>query len=168
MRANTRIVVGLALLALGLHPPVANAGGQAKVLPIQDERIVLPEPITFKTGSPEIKPASHRVLDSVAATLETHMDIALVEIGVHTDSRGSGAFNKKMSQQRADAVLAYLAGKGLPRDRLAAKGYGEERPIDTNRTAAGREKNRRVELVIKKRCPAGLVFSDGTCKSSTR
>ena len=162
----TRPVLTLGLLLVTLGPAAtAAAGGQAKVLPIEDEQIVLPAPIHFKTTSPRIDPASFTVLDSVAATLETHMDIAQVEIGVHTDSRGSGAYNKKVSQARADAVLTYLKGKGLPRARLTAVGYGEERPIDTNRTAAGRARNRRVELVVKKRCPAGLVFKDGTCKA---
>lgn len=168
MSMRFAIAASLVLIVGAWFSPVTAGGDLAKVLPIQNERIVLPAPIAFKTGTPEIHPDSHRLLASVAATLETHMDIALVEIGAHTDSRGSGAFNKKTSQQRADAVLAYLVGKGLPRDRLVAVGYGEERPIDSNRTEAGRSKNRRVELVIKKRCPAGLTFSDGTCKARGR
>jgi len=168
MRARFAIAGSLLLIALGSSSPVAAGSGPAKVLPIHDEQIALPEPIAFKTGKADIHPDSRWVLDCVAATLETHMDIALLEIGVHTDSRGSSAFNKRMSQQRADSVLAYLVGKGLPRERLVAVGYGEERPIDTNRTEDGRRRNRRVELVIKKRCPAGQVFIDGKCKPHGR
>jgi len=149
----------------GLFLPEAAGDEPVGVLPVKDDRIVLPGPITFKSGSADILPDSHKLLDSVAATLETHMDIARLAIGVHTDSRGSGAYNKRISQQRADAVLSYLAGKGLPRARLEAVGYGEERPIADNRTEEGRARNRRVEFVVTTRCPRGQVFCDGACKA---
>ncbi len=146
-------LVGLALpiLLSGLvhagQAPVAEEH-KGRVLPVEKNKIVLPEPIAFLHGKDQILPESHWVLDSVAATLETHMNVQLVEIGVHSDSRGSSAFNKRLSQQRAENVLRYLHKKGIPRERLSAVGYGEERPIDTNRTESGRAHNRRVEFVI--------------------
>jgi OOP family OmpA-OmpF porin len=73
-----------------------------------------------------------------------------VRIEGHTDSRGSRAYNLRLSQSRADSVRAYLIGKGISSDRLEAKGYGPDQPIDNNKTAAGRERNRRVEFMITK------------------
>ncbi len=165
MRAQNAMIAGLVAFGLLAWPPPAAAGGPAGVLPIEKERIVLPAPIAFANNTARILPDSRKVLDSVAATLETHLDIARLEIGVHTDSRGSGAYNERISQQRADAVARYLKGKGLPGERLEAVGYGEQRPIASNRTAAGRAKNRRVELVVRKRCPAGRIFVEGACKA---
>ncbi len=164
MRTRNAVIAGLVVFGLLAWPPAVKGGGPAGVLPIEKERIVLPAPIAFANNSARILPDSRKVLDSVAATLETHLDIARLEIGVHTDSRGSGAYNKRISQQRADAVARYLKGKGIPGERLEAVGYGEERPIASNRTAAGRAENRRVELVVGKRCPAGRIFVEGTCK----
>lgn len=152
----------------GLSLPAAAGDEPAGVLPLKDDRIVLPVPILFESGSARIRPESRKPLDSVAATLETHMDIARIEIGVHTDARGSGAYNKRISQQRADRILLYLLGKGLPRARLEAVGYGEERPIANNRTEEGRARNRRVEFVVTARCPPGQTFRDGCCKARTQ
>lgn len=69
-----------------------------------------------------------------------------IEIGGHTDSQGSDAFNAELSQKRADAVLAAMAGAGLPVANLTAHGYGESQPVATNDTEAGREQNRRIEM----------------------
>ncbi len=148
------------------RPP--TSGKPAGVLPVEAERIRLPEPVQFDTRKSGIKPASFPLLDSVAATLETHLDISRLEIEAHTDSRGSAAYNKRMSQERAEAIRRYLVGKGIPGARLVAVGYGEERPIDTNMTAAGRANNRRVELLVKARCPAGQVFAGDKCRSRPR
>ena len=66
----------------------------------------------------------------------------------HTDSQGSDSLNKRLSQQRAAAVFDYLVGQGIERNRMNPSGFGEERPIDTNRTSEGRANNRRVEFHI--------------------
>jgi outer membrane protein OmpA-like peptidoglycan-associated protein len=148
-----------ALPATSLAAPPAS-----RVLPIQDERLVLPAPLTFEPRSAALLPESLALLTSVAATLETHMDILTLEIGVHTDSMGSDAYNKRLSQDRADAVRRALIGKGVQPLRLVAVGYGEERPIDSNQTEAGRQKNRRVELRITARCPAGQLYAGDGCR----
>jgi outer membrane protein OmpA-like peptidoglycan-associated protein len=70
-----------------------------------------------------------------------------IEVAGHTDSRGSDAYNIKLSQRRAEAVRDYLISKGIAADRLSAKGYGESQPVADNATDEGRFKNRRVELV---------------------
>lgn len=87
------------------------------------------------------------ILDQVADALIAAKTIK-VEIGGHTDSKGSDAYNAKLSDRRARAVLDYLAARGVDAGRMTSKGYGESQPIDTNETDAGREVNRRVELKI--------------------
>jgi outer membrane protein OmpA-like peptidoglycan-associated protein len=69
-----------------------------------------------------------------------------VEIAGHTDWTGSDAYNLKLSNARADAVMQYLISKGVKADNLTARGYGETQPIADNNTDEGRAKNRRVEL----------------------
>jgi len=71
-----------------------------------------------------------------------------VTIEGHTDNVGKDAYNKKLSQRRADAVKAYLVKKGIDANRLTAIGYGEEKPIADNATKAGKAENRRVEAAV--------------------
>jgi outer membrane protein OmpA-like peptidoglycan-associated protein len=74
---------------------------------------------------------------------------AFVDIEGHTDNVGKSEANKKLSQGRADAVKAYLVSKGIDESRLTAIGYGDEKPVADNKTAAGKAKNRRVDFNIK-------------------
>jgi hypothetical protein len=71
---------------------------------------------------------------------------AKLTIEGHADSQGADAYNLSLSQRRTESVKTYLMGKGIMESRLTAVGYGETKPIDDNSTAAGRAKNRRVEL----------------------
>ncbi len=87
------------------------------------------------------------VLDGVAKALNNEPDIRIIIAG-HTDSLGSDAYNKRLSQQRAQSVVDYLIGKGIDSQRLRAVGYGESKPIADNNTDEGRERNRRVELQV--------------------
>jgi outer membrane protein OmpA-like peptidoglycan-associated protein len=73
-----------------------------------------------------------------------------VRIEGHTDAKGSAEHNRILSNGRANAVRDYLVAHGIAVERLDAKGYGPDLPLDTNKTAEGREKNRRVEFVIVK------------------
>ena len=66
----------------------------------------------------------------------------------HTDNVGGKAFNQKLSQGRADAVKKYLSDKGIDESRIIAKGYGDTKPVVSNATAQGKQKNRRVEFTI--------------------
>ena len=101
--------------------------------------------MNFKTGSAELDPASTAVLDGVAESLQAWPDVK-IEVGGHTDSVGSAAKNRTLSQARADTVRNYLIGKGIAADRITAKGYGPDKPIADNATADGKAKNRRVEI----------------------
>jgi outer membrane protein OmpA-like peptidoglycan-associated protein len=71
-----------------------------------------------------------------------------IEVEGHTDSVGGDAYNQRLSEQRADSVKDYLMSQGLRSDILTAKGFGKTMPVASNDTAAGRQQNRRVELVV--------------------
>ncbi len=71
-----------------------------------------------------------------------------IELGSHTDNKGSDEYNMKLSDNRSKSVVAYLIAKGIAATRLVAKGYGETKFIDTNETDEGRQNNRRTEFKI--------------------
>jgi len=109
-----------------------------------------PEPVVlkgvnFENDSAVLTAGAETVLDGVASSLKKRPDVK-VTIAGHTDGKGSAAYNKSLSQRRADSVRRYLASKGVKASNLSAKGFGEEEPVATNDTAAGRAENRRVEL----------------------
>lgn len=118
---------------------------------VKRQAIELREKIHFETNRAKIKPKSFPVLDQVAATLQQYPEITKMEIQGHTDSRGTEAYNLRLSQRRAQAVVDYLRDKRISTDRLVARGYGEERPIAPNDTEEGRALNRRVEMIILER-----------------
>ena len=101
--------------------------------------------VNFETGRSVLTPESHAILDEVATSLLAQPEVR-VEIGGHTDNTGSRAINERLSLERAQAVKAYLAQKGVAPGRMEVRGYGPDRPIATNATAEGRARNRRVEL----------------------
>lgn len=117
-----------------------------KYVRIHDTGVSLKKPIRFYDKSAKLRPVSRDVLDSVAAVLRDYPKITL-DIQVHTDSRGEEAANQTLSEQRAEAVRGELARRGVDPSRLTTTGYGETRPIESNRTSRGRAVNRRVELV---------------------
>jgi outer membrane protein OmpA-like peptidoglycan-associated protein len=105
--------------------------------------------INFETGKAVIKPESFPVLAEVARILQQYPTLR-IEIGGHTDSRGSAALNARLSDQRAAAVLEHMR-QSFPQispDRFTSKGYGPERPIAPNSTELGRARNRRVEFKV--------------------
>jgi outer membrane protein OmpA-like peptidoglycan-associated protein len=120
---------------------------QFEHIKVTEEKIELKQAIFFQTAKATIMAKSFPLLDEVAVALGARPSMQ-VRIEGHTDSRGSRPYNLRLSQARADSVKAYLVGKGISSDRMEAKGYGPDQPIDNNRTAAGRERNRRVEFMI--------------------
>lgn len=117
---------------------------------LQDEtlKIDIASEVSFDFGSAAIKPAFRPTLDKVGDVLQRY-DRSIVHVVGHTDSVGSEAYNQRLSEQRAQSVVDYLAGTGVPRERLRAEGRGELEPRDSNATEAGRQLNRRVELFVK-------------------
>jgi outer membrane protein OmpA-like peptidoglycan-associated protein len=118
-----------------------------RFIEVTPEKIELRQTIFFRTGKAEIMSRSFPLLDEVVLALQGRPTMK-VRIEGHTDARGNHLRNTTLSQSRAEAVKAYLVGRGVAGDRLDARGFGPDRPIETNKTAAGREKNRRVEFVI--------------------
>jgi OOP family OmpA-OmpF porin len=103
--------------------------------------------INFKTGSADITKDSHSVLDKTVQVLADYPDVKL-EIGGHTDNVGKAELNLELSQKRAESVKTYLVGKGISADRLTAVGYGMDKPLTANKTAADKAKNRRTEFTL--------------------
>jgi outer membrane protein OmpA-like peptidoglycan-associated protein len=122
--------------------------------------IKIGEKVQFATGSAEILAVSHGLLDEIAQVMNDNPQIELLQIEGHTDSTGTAAGNRKLSQQRAESVVKYLAGKGVAARRMQAKGFGPDKPIADNASDDGKEKNRRVEFNILKQGPKKTVVKD--------
>ena len=100
--------------------------------------------VKFATNSAELLPESLPVLDRAVATLKRYPELS-VEVAGHTDNRGSDAYNLQLSARRAETVLKYLRDGGAT-NTMSSRGYGEQQPIASNDTDAGRQQNRRVVL----------------------
>jgi len=132
------------------EPGTADNGGCPKPythIVVTADKIELKQKIFFDTARSRVQPRSFGLLDEVAEALKARPAVR-VRIEGHTDSRGSRKTNTKLSAARANAVRDYLIAHGIEADRLDAMGFGPDQPIDTNKTAAGRERNRRVEFVL--------------------
>ena len=103
--------------------------------------------ILFATGSYKLLASSNKGLNEVAKILQDNPDLKL-SIDGHTDNTGTPEKNQTLSENRANAVKNYLVSKGVAESRLTAAGHGQDQPIADNKTAAGRQKNRRVELKL--------------------
>ncbi len=120
-----------------------------KLVVVKKDRIEIKQQIKFKTNSHQIIGAqSFEILKEVAQALKDNAHIKKVRIEGHTDSVGNDAYNLKLSQRRADSVMAALIKEGIDPARLEAVGFGETRPIASNATKAGRAENRRTEFNI--------------------
>jgi lipid-binding SYLF domain-containing protein len=121
-------------------------GEQADVAQgLQNGRVTL-QNVHFASGKAELTPDSEGTLLKVAQAMKDNPDWQ-VRVEGFTDSTGNAASNLKLSEERAESVANWLADHGVDRSRLTTKGYGEDRPVASNDTEAGRRKNRRVELV---------------------
>lgn len=130
-----------------IGPIRVAAGGRDLYSALDAEGRVATRGIQFDTGSADIRPESTPALQDVARMLENHPGLR-VAIEGHTDATGSESANQSLSQQRAEAVRQYLTSEeGIAPSRLTAIGKGESNPVASNDTAAGRQSNRRVELV---------------------
>ena len=125
----------------------ATTDGCPRPVYVSAQAIVTPR-MPFAEGKNAIGEEARETLNAVAAKMLAHRDLGRVEVQGHTDNVGPNSYNKKLSLRRANAVRDYLVARGVPADRLVARGYGESRPQFTNRTAGGRTKNRRVQFVL--------------------
>lgn len=140
---------------------LAERDAEARMLRVQNELariastrseqrgiiVTLSGGILFDTGKNSLKPGAKSTLTKIAKQLQTDPSLKIAVEG-HTDTVGTAAKNQALSEKRANAVRDYLVSAGIPSDHITATGRGQEAPIATNKTAAGRQQNRRVELVI--------------------
>lgn len=103
--------------------------------------------VLFATGRAKLMPGGVQTIEKLSGFLQKYPDRNVLIEG-HTDSVGKAEFNMSLSQSRADAVRKALMDKGIGAGRIATKGYGESYPVASNKTAAGRQQNRRVEVVV--------------------
>lgn len=121
---------------------------QPTKLRVETKQIVILDKVKFETAKAVIRPDSYELLNEIAEVIIRNPQAGRVQVEGHTDSQGRAAYNMDLSKRRAEAVREYLIDKGVDPERLIAKGFGLERPVDTNKTPAGRARNRRVEFVL--------------------
>ena len=125
-----------------------TSNGCPSVAFVQGDRITITDRVKFQTGKDIIRPESFDLLNTVAAVINDNPQLLSLEIAGHTDNVGSSRTNQRLSERRAKSVMTYLTNRGVTSERLSAKGYGEEEPVDVNFTESGRQANRRVEFRI--------------------
>ena len=128
-----------------------------KKIIVKRDKLELKEKLFFAWNQAVLQEVSFPVLDEVVQALKENKGFK-VQIEGHTSSEGEDEHNQTLSEQRARTVLDYLSAHGIEKDRLSSKGFGASVPLDSNATAAGREKNRRVEFVVN------FVITDGGSK----
>ena len=125
---------------------------------LREDRIEILQRVYFATGKARIEKRSFALLAQVAQVLQQHPDLLEIQVEGHTDDRGSATLNTALSQARAEAAVGYLIKRGVAAGRLTARGFGPSRPLGSNATAAGRDRNRRVEFHVLKRRVAREVL----------
>jgi outer membrane protein OmpA-like peptidoglycan-associated protein len=129
-----------------IEPPPPPPPVVAKPVIIEKGRQTLD--VKFDFDKSIIKEGYYKDIDNLVQVMKDYPDLNVILEG-HTDSVGTAAYNKKLSQERADAVKKYMVEKaGINANRIVAKGFGEEQPIASNDTEEGRLKNRRVEAAV--------------------
>ncbi len=131
--------------------PASNNGCPERKAPTKEEVTKVQEAakfVYFETGSAKLKAASTPALQRVVKIMTDNND-ATITIEGHTDNTGSAQLNQKLSEDRAASVKKYLVDKGISESRITSVGYGFDKPVAPNTTAAGRAKNRRVVMTLE-------------------
>ncbi|WP_251978027.1 OmpA family protein [Salinicola avicenniae] len=123
--------------------PNTPAGAEVNSLGCQEDLVL--RDVNFEFDSATLTSTAESILDDISEKLNAN-DTLRIRLEGHTDSVGPAAYNKELSQRRADSVKDYLVEKGFNADNITTIGYGEEQPVASNETAEGRAENRRVEL----------------------
>ncbi|MBQ5942710.1 MULTISPECIES: outer membrane protein OmpA [unclassified Massilia] len=128
--------------------PVAEPAPAPAPAPVPtSEKVSYSADAFFDFDKAVLKPAGKKSLDDLVSKLSDMNLEVIIAVG-HTDSIGTDAYNQKLSIRRAEAVKAYLKGKGVEENRIYTEGKGEKQPEASNKTSAGRAKNRRVEIEV--------------------
>ena len=128
---------------------------------VENGQIKISEQVKFAFNSAQILKESDTVLNAVLEILMKHPEIESLKVQGYTDNKGSAAYNKNLSKQRAASVKNWLVLHKVDPKRLDSEGYGAEDPIDDNATDAGRTNNRRVEFHIGVKAAPGAVVRPG-------
>ncbi len=128
--------------------PASNQGCPEITKEVIEKVNMAAKNVFFASGSAKLLPKSFKSLDEVATIMKSD-DLFQIQIDGHTDAQGDDAKNQALSDNRAKAVKDYLVSKGVPESRTNSTGYGETKPVADNKTAAGRAKNRRVEMTVR-------------------
>jgi outer membrane protein OmpA-like peptidoglycan-associated protein len=158
-RANQQVVSDQAALTLEKQRAAdaerrANeaAAALARFATVKQEArgmvITLSGSVLFESNKSDVLPAAQSKLMDVANALMKQDPESKIVVQGYTDSRGSDSLNQELSQRRAETVRGYLAGHGVPSDRISAQGFGAASPIADNASPEGRANNRRVEIVV--------------------
>jgi len=147
---------------IGIRGPTPAVAEIPKRVEVKADRIELSEKIQFALDKADIMSESHGLLDEIVQVMRDHPQIKKVDVNGHTDSDGADHYNQELSDRRAKSVVAYLTSHGIDAARLEGKGFGEAQPIADNATAAGKEKNRRVEfLIVEQDSDKGVLSAQG-------
>ncbi|MGM9512902.1 OmpA family protein [Roseateles sp. DB2] len=128
----------------------ASAGTGVEVTRTEDNqlRLHVPGDLSFDTGRADLRPPLRPVLDQFAREFTSGMHVTIIG---HSDNSGSDALNQPLSLQRAETVRDYLAARGVPAAQMTVAGRGSREPLASNSTEQGRERNRRVEILLSER-----------------
>ena len=139
-------------------PKVIVVAGEVKIM----------ERIEFDNNKATLRPESNDVLKAVAETLTKHEEIKRVQVQGHTDNRGAKNYNQGLSERRAAAVKQWLIKNGIDAKRLESKGFGQDKPVDSNETDEGRQNNRRVQFIILESDSGSSNADSSSSKVETR
>ncbi len=156
----TLLMAGASLAA----PALADLSPPARQYELDGNRLVLPSPVEFKTGTAELLPASAKAINVIASYLKDKSYISLMRIEGHLDSTGSSEASQRLSEQRALAVAKALVKQGTECKRLLPVGFGASKPVAANDSPEGRAKNRRVEAInaeLRGRAIGGMPADGG-------
>jgi len=137
---------GVVAKPVAVAPPAPAPAPQVAPAPVS-EKVTFAADTFFDFDKATLKPDGQAKLDDLASQLQG-MNLEVVIAVGHTDSVGADAYNQKLSLRRAEAVKGYLVSKGIDTNRVYTEGKGESQPVADNKTAAGRAKNRRVEIEV--------------------
>jgi outer membrane protein OmpA-like peptidoglycan-associated protein len=158
--AGTKVFEGqTALAVVGTPPPPPPAKKEPPRVEVTDKKIEIHEKIQFDYNTATIKPASFSLMDEITDVIKKHPEIQKTQVEGYASAEGDDFYNQQLSDRRAKSVMKYLVDHGVDASRLVAKGFGEDRPIASNDTEEGREKNRRVEFNILERSAESKVSS---------
>ena len=140
-------------VVVAASPPVAASGPlTAQDCQVAMAQVLASKQIRFKLASAELDPSSVPLLDQLYG-LSRRCPQARMRVDGHTDAQGDAAANLRLSQRRAQAVVAALVKRGLPASRLQAQGFGEDRLLDPGSTPEAHERNRRIEFHLAPKTP---------------